>query len=247
MTVRIYDGDILLDSGDIALSEDCCCDNCDPGCTVEKTVPDCPCVTTAYQTTVETGRSVDVTVSYALTRLGKDSAFTCDTLPAGSGCATPVTGTFTVDCGDTLITAYNSKVECEDSTTGFCVFNCTWLIIQYTQINPNPDDSSECRYRVVVQILTKQTQALCAGGSVCDGGSAVSVYQEARTFTHDQAKLNDWRYVPDADCVDACNEVVQRCGCIPASTAFTQTGSGGVGPGTSTGCSIGSVSVTVTT
>lgn len=248
MTLRIQDGDLLIDSGILANSADCCCDepDCTGKCTIDRVLASCAdtschCIESDYGTQNCQG-GVKVTISATLNSLVYNGV-------TGGSC-TPscpsIDGTYqTADCNS-------------DLTADFCGSECSFTNglgqTQYAQSSMHVDvgfaplvSGWQCVVTIYSGGLTRgaadPTYTTTECGAAATGLFGTMIRQ--LIFTYPRNEFDDWQYEPGVNCPDECNTVVQRAACVSTGTALTldstvsNTRAGGAG-----GCNIATLTVT---
>lgn len=214
MSIRFFEGSVLLSGGSVALSEDCCCgEPC--VCAVEATLPvDCECVQSAYNTDYGTTAGAIVTITGPAPPGANNGVGDCSTLLT----CCDVSGTYVLDCGESIdLCCYTYICEFLDAEV------YAYIRVLIDHIGTTTGDavrvevrSGTIQYPTGTVVPTGELIACVAGGTVVFG---VDVSKKIRRFNLAPTEfLPLWRFVLGGSCSESCNEFVTQRKCNTAST-----------------------------
>lgn len=221
MSVRFNSGQVLLESGSVAMHEDCCC--CE--CTVPDQLNGCQCLSADYTKSTRPDAQVVITGSATPTSINA-FGITC---PAGT--APSINGTYAVSCQDDGIWAICNYV-CTRTVRGtsydYYYVNGVWISYQLNGAGG---------VKLEVQLIGALLEQITGTPTPACSGTVVSVTSlplgtinaiEKSTWNDLDTSVgagtyDRWRYVLGGDCTTDCNEVTTGVACTTGSLGSPDT------------------------
>jgi hypothetical protein len=250
MTLRIESGDLLIDSGSLANSADCCCgeEDCTGKCETGRVLPACAdpacnCISAAYGTNSCQG-GFEVDLSLTTTPLRYDGTFGGSCTP--SGCPN-LDGIYqTADCNSDVF-GEACGPECSFTNgVGATQYALATMAVNVSATTLGDGVTWQVTLEVFSGVLTRTTSSPWTAGQ-CGSNARSSTLLLRNVYRYVGSEVDDWEFEPGVNCPDVCNSVVQRRLCVSSGTALTLfSTTGGSRTAGQGGCNLSSYTAAVT-